>query len=84
MQFKELQRKLVIWDKVQNEAMETYHNEMEMKITSTTIDIKKMECLNNYMIESCMDTHLLTAIEQYSELALKSILELVKAYKSNS
>ncbi len=55
---------------------------MKKKITSTAIEIKKMELLNNYMIEVCMDSHLLTAIEQYSELALNSALELVKSYKS--
>jgi len=84
MKFKELQRKPVIWDKVQKEAVETCENETEMNITSTTIDIKKMELLNNYMIKACMDSHLLRAIEQYSDLALKSILELVKTYKSNA
>lgn len=84
MKFKELQRKLVIWEKVQKEAVETCKNETERNITSTTIDIKKMELLNNYMIEACMDSYLLSAIEQYSDLALKSILELVNTYNSNA
>ena len=84
MQFKDLQRKLVVWDNVLNDVLGKCKNEKEKKITSTSIDIKKMELLNNYLIEACMDSHLLTAIEQYSDLALKSVLELVKTYKSNS
>ncbi|GEM_PF-3901777 len=40
-----------------------------------------MELLDNYMIKACMDRDLLTVIEQFSELALNAVKELVRTYE---
>jgi ribose 1,5-bisphosphokinase PhnN len=81
MQFRELQNRLQVLDKTLLQIERQESDELNRRLAAISINIKKMEFLNLYIVEVCPDGNLLQAVEQFSALALKAVKELLGYYE---